>query len=124
MQRTKTAVQRLHHCTAVFVCAPAVVAIFSMSISELENLCSAAIAAMDAGNWDTAILKLMAIKTRRAIMPNITQTGSGGGSRGISWTASEIDSLISECRKQKTSSAMASGGRIKTSRIVYERPSL
>jgi hypothetical protein len=92
-----------------------------MSLSDLETLCTAAIAAMDAGDWDTAVLKLMAIRARRAVTPDMTAATTGGGTQGIRWTPSELDSLIAECRRNQRSTAVAAGGPFRSSKITYAR---
>jgi hypothetical protein len=94
-----------------------------MSLADLITLCDAAIAAMDAGDWDTAVLKLMAIKARRATLPSMTEGIVGGATKGIHWTASELDGLIAECRRQQRSASIAATGPFRTSKITYARPS-
>jgi hypothetical protein len=77
---------------------------------------------MDAADWDTAILKLMALKVRRATMPDMTMGTSGGTSQGIRWTPSEIDSLIAQCRQMKGTALAAAGGPFQQTKVLYERP--
>lgn len=93
-----------------------------MSLSDLTTLCDAAIAAMDAADWDIAILKLMALKVRRAGLPDMTMATSGGASQGIRWTPGEIDSLIAQCRQMKGAAIAVAGGPFRQTRVVYERP--
>ncbi len=92
-----------------------------MSIADLETLYTAAVAAIDAAEYDTAITKLMAVKLRLATTPNLTRATGGGGSQGISWNAAEIDSLIAQCRQLKSQALAAASGGMQSSRIVYSR---
>lgn len=66
-----------------------------MSIAELETLYAAAIAALDAGQYETAIIKANAIKLRIATMPSVAQRQ---GAR-TEFTAQWVDSFIAECRR-------------------------
>jgi hypothetical protein len=91
-----------------------------MSLIQLNTLCDEAIAAMDAADWCTAVRKLMAIKARRATMPDMT-AAAGGNTQGIRWTPSELDSLIAECRREQRSADIASSGAFRTSKINFAR---
>jgi len=91
-----------------------------MSLSDLTTLCDAAIAAMDAADWNTAVLKLMAIKIRRATMPDMTAS-AGGNTQGIRWTPSELDSMIAECRRNQRAATVAARGPLRFSKITYAR---
>lgn len=92
-----------------------------MSIAELNTLYVAAVAAIDAADWDTAINKLMAIKTRLATTPNLSRSLAGDGSQSITWNPGDIDSLITQCRQNKAAAAHASGGIFRTSNVTYAR---
>ncbi len=94
-----------------------------MSIAQLDALYTAAVAAMDSGDYDTAILKLMALKVRMVTTPNLSRALGGGGSQSIGWNRGDvdsIDSLIRQCRQLQA--AVATGGMFQTSKIVYARP--
>jgi hypothetical protein len=93
-----------------------------MTIAELDTLYSAAVAAIDAGSWSTAIAKLMAMKARLATMPNLARNLSGGGSQSITWNATQLDSLIADCRRQQAASyaANSSYGPYQQSKVTYE----
>jgi hypothetical protein len=86
-----------------------------MSPTELQN---AAIAAMDAGDWDTAIVKLMALQLCRPTSMNEGTTG--GATKGIQFD--RIDSLIKQCKQMKAAAAAERGGPIRQTRIIYQRP--
>lgn len=93
-----------------------------MSIAQLDTLYTAAVAAIDSGNFDAAVLKLMAIKARLATTPNLTKSMGGGGSQSITWNAAEIDSLIAQCRQMKTAAAHAFSGPFQQVPMTYARP--
>ena len=93
-----------------------------MSIAQLDALYEAAVAAMDARDFSTAILKLMAIKARLATTPNLSKSLGGGGSSSITWNAAEIDTLITECRKLKSETLAARSGPFQQTKIAYARP--
>ncbi len=93
-----------------------------MSIAQLDALYAAYLAALDAADYDTAILKLMAMKARLASTPNLSRHLGSGGRQSIEWNPGELDSLIAQCRQLQTAAAVATGGIIQTSKIVYARP--
>ncbi len=90
-----------------------------MSIAELNTLYAAAVTAIDAADWDTAIHQLMAVKIRLATMPNLSRSLAGGGSQSITWNAAELDSLIAQCRQNKVAASHSSGGIFQASRVIY-----
>lgn len=93
-----------------------------MSIAQLNTLYDAAVAAMDAADFGTAILKLMAIKARLATTPNLSRAIAGGGSEAIAWNAAEIDSLIAQCRQIQASAIHTLGGPWQQTKVTYARP--
>lgn len=95
----------------------------TMSTAQLETLYDAAIAAMESGDFSTAILKLMAIKTRLAITPNLEKSVGGNGTSSITWNATsvtEIDNLISQCRRLQSQASRS--GVLQQTKVVYARP--
>jgi hypothetical protein len=92
-----------------------------MSIAQLDTLYEAAVAAMDAGSFDTAILKLMAIKVRLATTPNLSKSLGGGGASSITWNAAEIDTLIGQCHQMKALAAHATSGPFRQTKVAYAR---
>lgn len=96
---------------------------FCMSIAELNTLYTAAVAAMDSADWDTAITKLMAMQARLASTPNITRALGGGGSQGIAWNAASLKDLIAECRRNKAAvtAAASETGPWQTTKVTYKR---
>ena len=81
-----------------------------MSTAQLETLYDAAVAAMDVGDFFTAILKLMAIKTRLAITPNLARSIGSGGTSSVTWNTVEIDGLIKQCRQLQIQAASPTSG--------------
>jgi hypothetical protein len=94
-----------------------------MSIAQLDTLYAAAVTAMDAADFSTAILKLMAIKARLATTPNLNRSVAGGGSESITWNAAEIDSLITQCRQLKAAASHATSGPFSQTKVTYARAS-
>jgi len=93
-----------------------------MSIAQLETLYSAAIAALEAGDYATAILKATAAKFRIATTPNLARNLAGGGSQQISWNdASAIDRFIADCRRAASAATAASSGAFAQSKVTYAR---
>lgn len=92
-----------------------------MSIAQLDTLYTAAVAAIDAADWDTAIAKLMAVQARLATTPNLTRSLAGGGSQGLTWNPGQISELIANCRRQKAAARHASVGPFQTTKITYAR---
>ena len=92
-----------------------------MSIAELNSLNSAASAAMESADWDTAITKLMSMQARLASTPNLER--DLGGSQAISWNPSGLDALITHCRRQKTAAtaAASTSGPWQTTEVTYKR---
>ncbi|MDQ3288923.1 MAG: hypothetical protein M3Q42_11835 [Pseudomonadota bacterium] len=91
-----------------------------MSASQLETLYSEAVAALDAGDYDTAITKAMAVKVRLATMPNVERSLGGGGKQRTEWAnAASLNTFILECRRLKGASL-----GLQQSKITYARPSL
>jgi len=95
-----------------------------MSIAQLDTLYDAAVAAMDAADYSTAVLKLMTIKARLATTPNLSKSLGGGGSASITWNATELDTLISQCKQLKAQARAASNGPFQQTKITYARPGL
>ena len=94
-----------------------------MSIAELNTLYSAAATAMEAGDWDTAITKLMAMQARLASTPNLTRNLAGGGSQAIAWNGVNITELIGQCRinKAQALSAASASGPFQSTKVTYTR---
>jgi hypothetical protein len=94
-----------------------------MTIAELNNLYDAAQSAMDSGDWDTAITKLMGLQARLSSTPNVSRNLSGGGSQSISWNPQSIGELIALCRRKKAEADLAGSnvGPWKSSKVKYKR---
>lgn len=86
-----------------------------VSASRINATVEEAVAAMEAGDWSTAIRKLMAAQARLAAKPDSTS-----GMSGLRWDRASITRLLAECRRMQTSAATASSGGIRRSAIEYE----
>lgn len=94
-----------------------------MSMAQLDTLYAAAVAALDGGDYDTAITKAMALRVRLATTPNLSRNLSGGGSQSVTWGGAEgLDRFIAECRRAKASAAAARSGPFQQTKITYARP--
>lgn len=93
-----------------------------MSQATLDTLYAAAVAALDGGDYETAIAKATAAKIRLATMPAIN-SNAGSGSQSLAWpNASAIDGFITECRKAKAAALAAASGPLQYTKITYARP--
>lgn len=93
-----------------------------MSIADLNTLYAEVVAAIDAGSYDLAIRKIMAMKARLATTPNLSRSLGGGGSQSVTWNAAQLDSLISDCRKAKAAASHATSGPFVCVPVTYQRP--
>ena len=94
----------------------------NMTIAELNTLYSAAVSALDSGDYATAISKAMAMQVRLATTPNLTRNLGGGGSQAIAWTSESIAEFIAQARRlQSAARAAASGGPFQTTKVTYKR---
>lgn len=94
-----------------------------MSLAQIEALYTAAVDALEAGNYDLAITKALACKMRLAATPNIERVLAGGGTQRLEWAnAVALDSFITQCKQLKASTAAAAGGPFQTTKITYARP--
>jgi hypothetical protein len=93
-----------------------------MTIAHIETLYAAAVAAMAAEEWSTAISKLLQLQTRLAATPNATR-GSSGGSQGFTFNAQGINDLINQCRKEHAAKLVAAStaGPYQVSKTTYAR---
>lgn len=98
-----------------------------MSISQLEALYNAAVAALEAGDYATAIQKALACKMRLATTPDVEGQPEGGGSaRRLEWAnAAALDKFIAECKQLKSQAALvAGGGPFQQTQVIYDRPDI
>lgn len=93
-----------------------------MSIAQIESLYGEAVAALDAGDYQTAIRKAIACKARLATTPNISRSLAGGGQQGMSWAnAAALDEFIKEARKLLAQDLAQSSGGLQQTKIIYAR---
>lgn len=94
-----------------------------MSIAQLDALYAEAVAALDSGDYDTAIRKAQAVRIRLVTTPNLSRALGPGGSQSIAWASvTAIDQFIAECRKAKAMDLAESSGGIQQTKITYARP--
>lgn len=95
-----------------------------MSVAQIEALYEAAVAALDAGNYDVAIVNALKVKIRLSTTPNIMRTLTGSGQTNMMWAnVAAIDFFIKECKVLKaTALASSSGGPFQRTKIIYDRP--
>lgn len=89
----------------------------SSDVSRLKTYRDAAITALAAGDYATAIQQAMAAKLMIATMPDLREED-----RQITWNAEAIDQFIAQCRDLATAAAVATSG-IRQTKITYARPS-
>lgn len=92
-----------------------------MSLASLQALADAAVAALEAGDYATAIRKAISIKPLLAVTPELSR-GSAGDSQAMSFrSADAIDSFVRECRAAQNAAAAQSGGPFAHSLVRYQR---
>jgi hypothetical protein len=93
-----------------------------MSLAQIEALYTAAVNALDNGDYDTATQKAIACQMRLATTPDIDRMLGAGGQQRMAWTnAGALDRFIAECRKLKSQTIAAISGPQQT-KVVYGRP--
>lgn len=90
----------------------------SSDVSRLNAFADAAITALLAGDYATAIVQATAAKMMLARMPDLKEDG-----REMTWKdPADADSFIADCRQLASTAAVASVG-IRQTKITYARPS-
>ncbi len=71
-------------------------------VSQLNAAMAAAVAALAAGNYPTAINQALAAQGLLACLPKISRSaGAGGGEMSAAWDAAGIDNFIRRLRQQQ-----------------------
>jgi hypothetical protein len=92
-----------------------------MSLARLEALAEAAIAALEAGDYVTAIQRAISIKPLLAVTPELTR-GSSGDSQAMAFRSGDaIDAFVRECRQAANRAAAESSGPFAQSLVRYQR---
>jgi hypothetical protein len=86
-----------------------------MSIADINTKVAEAIAANEAGDTSTALLKLRSARMLLAGLPDST-----AGDTSLRWDRSSIDAMIKDLQQQQTSASVSANG-IRTTRIRYKR---
>jgi len=89
-----------------------------MSLSGIETLNTAYVAAVDAENWDAALKVLSKIAVRLATTPNVSRSMAGGGNQSIQWTSQSIAEQQAFCRRMKAE-ALAESTGIQQTKVTY-----
>jgi hypothetical protein len=93
-----------------------------VTLATLNTLAEAAVAALEAGDYATAIRVALSCKPLLAVTPNLSRA-SEGNSQTMAFTNVEaIDAFIKECRILQTAAACATDGPFTQSLIRYKRP--
>jgi hypothetical protein len=94
----------------------------SSNVAQLNAYAATAAAALDALDFDAAILAAMKAKILLAVLPNV-QRAAAGNAQQMGWSnVQAIDSFIGQCRQMKAAATFAGGGPLQQSKIVYARP--
>jgi hypothetical protein len=93
-----------------------------MSIAELEAIYDAAIAALDASDYQAAKLGFMKLVARRAATPDMERSLGSAGRQSIKWRDVDLDSLIKQCDRMIAASAHATSGPFVQVPVRYTRP--
>lgn len=94
-----------------------------MSVAELETIYDAAVAALDAGDYQSAKLGFMKLMARRAAMPDLERALGSTGRQSIKWRDVDLQSLIAQCDKMLAAARTAARGPVTAIPIRYARPS-
>jgi hypothetical protein len=87
-----------------------------MAASDVNARVAAAVAHMDAGDYEAARVDLLAAKAYMAALPN-----AAGSGFSMQYDRESIDSLLAECRRLAARPAAGSRG-IRSTKIRYARP--
>lgn len=94
-----------------------------MAIATLDTLYNEAVAAIDAGDYSTAIQVALKAKLRLATTPDVTRSLGAGSNQSLAWSnVAAIETFIREAKALQTAARATSGGPIRTTKIRYARP--
>lgn len=88
-----------------------------MSVASINTRCAVAAAAIDAGDFATALSNLRSARVLMAALPD-----SSKGDTSLRWDRASIDRMIADLTQQQTQTTMRSRGIRRTS-INYKNPS-
>lgn len=93
-----------------------------MSITALNALYASAVAAFDAGDYDSAIAAAVKAQMLLGTTPNLAR-GIGGGNQSITWNdGAAVGRFIADCRQlQKAAAVSSGGGPFRQSKVTYSR---
>jgi len=86
-----------------------------MSVTDINTRVSAAVAAIDSGDYATALVKLLGAKALLAAMPDTKH-----GEVELEWDREAIDSLITSVRTAQIGASNSSG--LRRTNVTYVNP--
>jgi hypothetical protein len=95
---------------------------YFMSVADLEAIYDAAVAALDAGDYQAAKIGFMKLMARRAAMPDADRSLGTAGRQSIKWRDVDLASLIAQCDKMLAAAAHAVSGPFTMIPVTYARP--
>ncbi|KKM81987.1 hypothetical protein LCGC14_1324150 [marine sediment metagenome] len=96
-----------------------------MSIATFNSLYTAAAAALDSGDYASAILAATKAQILLGTTPNLARSlgGQGDGNQSVTWNdGAAIERFIANCRQLQKAASVASGGVFAQSKVTYARP--
>ncbi len=85
-----------------------------MAAADLNARVTAAVAAIDTGDWATALTNLLAAKAYLIGLPNSSTPGGGG----LQWDRATIDQLINDVKAKRSAATVG----IQTTDFQFVRP--
>jgi hypothetical protein len=84
----------------------------------LKQFRAAALSALGAGDYNTAINQALAAQLVLSTMPgHLSRSQGGGGNQSLAWDSESIDRFVVRCRQ-----AQSAGLGVQTANIVYSPP--
>jgi hypothetical protein len=92
-----------------------------MSVDQLNTLATAAITAMESGDYAGAIRAANSARILLSVAPNLSRSAAGNA-QTMGWgNVTAIDSFIAECRKLQSQEAVQAGGPLLQTKVRYSR---
>lgn len=89
-----------------------------MSYSLLTSAMTAAVAALESGDYATALTKARVARGYLATIPSVKNSGSE-----MTWSYSAIDGFIRDCKEAQREALMTStNGVMQIQKVQYQRP--
>ncbi|MBE3132295.1 MAG: hypothetical protein IMZ55_02395 [Acidobacteria bacterium] len=91
-----------------------------MSIADVNSAMSAAVAALRAGDYATALTESLAAQGLINCLPSASRSG-GQLESELRYSAADIDAFVSRVERMKNQAAAAAGGGMSHTPVTYER---